>query len=242
MVWIVREDGALIGLTYQAEHEVFAWHRHETQGNFKAVLALPAGREDTLFALVERAGVFGVERLAESHAGGDYSRAVFLDSALTYEGPPVDAVSGLGHLEGRRVGILADGAVMAPRPVVNGRVNLDWPAAVIVVGLEYTADLETMPAETTGPGGSTVGRKKQINEIAVLFHETAGAQVGTRFDRLETIKWRGDEPYGSPPRAFSGLRSAVVPGLAENQNFICLRSGEPTPLTVLAVMAKMEAK
>jgi hypothetical protein len=69
-----------------------------------------------------------------------------------------------------------------------------------------------------------------------------GAKAGLSFDRLETMKWRTDEPHGQGLKPFSGLRNVVVPGLAEPQVTVCLRSDEPTPLTVLALMAKLDVK
>jgi hypothetical protein len=244
IVWVVREDGVLLGLTYQAEHEIFAWHRHETQGRFREVCAVPDLREDALFAEVERDGVFYLEVLAPTYIGGDYSRAVFLDSALVYDRPgqPVTHLSGLGHLEGRTVGILAGGAVHPPRVVKNGEIALESPAEVVIVGLPFTSDLETMPLEMAGPEGVSVGRKKQVSEVSFIFRESVGARAGLSFDRLETIKWRTDEPYGQGPRPFSGLKNVVVPGLAEPQVTVCLRSDEPTPLTVLALMARVDVK
>jgi hypothetical protein len=99
-----------------------------------------------------------------------------------------------------------------------------------------------MPVEMMLREGATVGRKKHINEVNILFHESVCAKVGLSFDGLESIRWRTDEPYGVAPRAFSGIRSAVVPGMAKSQVSICIRSDEPTPLTVQAIMAKIEVK
>lgn len=244
IVWVVREDGALIGLTYQIEHEVIAWHRHDTQGAFKSVCAIPAGQEDVLFAGVERDGVFYVEKLAGTYIGGDYSRAVFLDCALIYDQPgtPVTRLSGLGHMEGKTVGILADGAVHPPRTVTGGEIVLERPVDLVIVGLPYVADLETMPVEVVSQQGTSVGRKKHVSEVNFLFQESVGAKAGVSFERLETIKWRMDEPYGQAPRPFSGLKSVTVPSLPESQVTVCLRSDDPTPLTVMSIMAKIEIK
>ena len=244
IIWVVREDGVLLGLTYQAEHQIFAWHRHDTQGAFKAVCAIPAGREDVLFAQVERGGVYYLEVLAPGYTGGDHSRAVFLDSALVYDQPgkPVTRLSGLGHLEGRIAGLLAGGAVHPPRVVKNGEILLDYAADLVIVGLSYVSDLETMPVEMAGPGGVTAGRRKQVNEVNILFRETVGAKAGLSFGKLETIKWRTDEPHGAAPRPFSGLKNVVVTGLADPQVRVCIRSDEPTPMTVLALMANLDPK
>lgn len=242
IVWTVRADGVLLGLTYQAEHQVFAWHRHDTQGEFLSVCSVPYGHDDDLFAVIRRSGRYFVERMAERHIDGDYSMSVFLDCALVYDDPdrPLTTVRGLGHLEGLTVGILANGAAEAPRQVRGGAVTLDQPASRVIIGLEYVADLESMPVEIVSQEGSSVGRKKYINAVSILFHEAVNAKTGTSFDRLETIKWRSTEQFGEAPRPFSGVKNVVLPTLAENVVTVCIRSDDPTPMTVLALMPQMK--
>jgi hypothetical protein len=242
VVWAVREDGVLLGLTYQSEHNVLAWHRHETQGAFLAVLSVPQGRQDVLFAVTQRGDHYFLERQAERYIDGDYSRAVFMDCALVYDQPgaPVKSLHGLDHLEGLEVGLLSGGAVEAPRTVAGGTVTLDRESDLIIVGLPYVADLETMPVEIVNQGGASVGRKKQINAVSLKFRGTVGARVGTDFGRMETVKWRTNEPYGQAPKVFSGDKNVVLPTLAENVVTVCVRSDEPTPMTLLALMPQLK--
>ncbi len=242
IVWAVREDGVLLGLTFQAEHQIAAWHKHTTQGRFKAVCALPNGFEDALFVVVERNGALYLERAAALYLSGDPTGAVFMDAALTYSGEPVTRLSGLDHLNGMEVGIFADGAVHPPRTVRDGTVSLDTPASVVTVGLLYTADLETMPVEIMGQTGTSVAQKKQINVVNVLFRDSLGVKVGLSFDdaRMQAVKWRTTEPYGHPPAPYSGLKSVTMPALADNSVTICIRSDMPTPVTVLALVSRIE--
>jgi hypothetical protein len=241
ILWCVREDGVLLGLTYQGEHEVIAWHRHLTQGEFVSVCSIPQDRKDALFALVKRNGKYFVELMADRFVKGDFSKNVFMDCALTYDDPnnPISTISGLDHLNGLEVGILANGAVKRPQTVVNGAISLDKPASQLVVGLLYESFLETMPLELSPGVGVTSGRKKQVNSVNVLFHETAGADVGLTGSNWETIKWRSTEPYGSPPMTFSGLKGVIMPSMAENQVCVKIRSTEPTPITVLALIPQI---
>ncbi len=239
IIWAVRSDGVLLGLTYQAEHQIAAWHRHDTPGKFLAVCSIPHGFEYSLFALVERDGAFFLERMAERYQGGDPAGSVFLDCALTYRGEAVKTVSGLDHLNEKTVGILADGAVQAPRTVRGGRITLDHPASVVTVGLPYTADLETMPVEVVGRDGSSVALKKQINVVDIIFRDSLGVKVGLSFDSMQEVKWRTNEPYGTPPAPFSGMKQIVTNKLAENILTVCLRSDSPTPVTVLAIVSRI---
>lgn len=245
IVWAVREDGVMCGLTFQAEHEVYAWHRCETQGKFKSVCAMPTARDDALFVVVERGGRHYMERQAEEYIDGDYGRYVFLDSALTYDEPgrKVKTVSGLGHLEGMTVGVLAGGAVQRPKKVQGGAITLDEEADLVIAGLEYTADLETMPVEPAQEGVGSVGRKKYVNEANIFFHRTANALVGASFDALDDAKWRdGDTPMGTAPRAKSGVVSLALQSLAENVATVCVRSATPTPMTILAIAPGVQVK
>ncbi len=245
IIWAVRDDGLLLGLTFQAEHQISAWHRHETRGRFKAVCAIPGEKgEGRLFCLIERNGRHYLEVSAPRYLGGDPREAVFVDSALSYTGAPVQRLSGLGHLEGEEVQILADGAVHPPRLVRAGAVELERPASTLILGLGYAAELETMPVEIMGQNGASVGAKKQIHAVDLLLQDSLGLKVGLCFEdaRMQEVKWREREPYGQPPAPYSGLKSLVLPALAENSQTICLRSALPTPVTVLALVSRMELR
>lgn len=59
VVWCVRSDGVLLGLTYVRDHDIWAWHQHVTQGLVKDVCVVPEGAEDATYLIVERT-VLGV--------------------------------------------------------------------------------------------------------------------------------------------------------------------------------------
>ncbi len=89
LLWAVRSDGILCGLTYLREQDVIAWHRHETEGAFERVCVIPENGEDVAYFIVRRT-VGGLsrrylDRLAsrEVTALEDY---VFLDSSLSLDG------------------------------------------------------------------------------------------------------------------------------------------------------------
>ena len=42
LIWCVMSDGGLLSLTYLAEEDLFAWTRHETQGQFLSVCSIPS--------------------------------------------------------------------------------------------------------------------------------------------------------------------------------------------------------
>lgn len=76
---LVLADGTLACMTYNTMHQVNAWHRYRTQGNFKSVAMLPNGNAaDSLFAVVERGGKAYIEVMDAAsgyrdNGGRDYS-------------------------------------------------------------------------------------------------------------------------------------------------------------------------
>lgn len=248
IIWGIRSDGVLLGLTFQAEHQIAAWHRHDTDGKFVAVCSVPHGMEHSLFTVVLRDGVYSLERMAEKYQHG--GKAIFLDASLTLQSDKeVTKVSGLEHLEGKTVGIYADNAVVTPRKVTNGTIQLDTPANTVTVGLCYTSELETMPVEVAGETGVSVGLKKQISTVNITFQDSYGVSVGLSSSEKslenitwQDIQWRSNEPYGSPPQPFSGIKHMTMSSLADNILCVCIKSEMPTPVAVQSIMTRIEVK
>jgi hypothetical protein len=116
IVWLVRDDGLLLGLTFipaqQPEDAIHGWHQHPTNGNVQRVCAVPEGTEDVLYLVVQRAGGFNLERLASRNVPNDDVRfAVFLDASLTFDGRNTGAttmafVSDAGTYNGGEEGVI----------------------------------------------------------------------------------------------------------------------------------------
>ncbi len=89
IIWAVRSDGVMLGLTYVREQQIWGWHRHDTEGQFESVCAVPEGSEDALYAIVRRSvdgrDVRYVERFY-SRNPNDPLKYVFMDSSLAYDG------------------------------------------------------------------------------------------------------------------------------------------------------------
>ena len=54
IIWMVRNDGVLVGLTYERETKTFAWHRHTFNGTVESVAVVPQiDREDKVFLTIK---------------------------------------------------------------------------------------------------------------------------------------------------------------------------------------------
>ena len=96
IVWTVRSDGKLLGATYVPEHELLAWHRHDTAGTFENVVTVPEGDDQAVYFVVKRT-INGltkryVERLAQRRVD-DIVDFVGSDAVLTYDGRNVGATT-----------------------------------------------------------------------------------------------------------------------------------------------------
>lgn len=97
IVWGVRSDGQMVGLTYLRKQEVVAWHRHETDGFIEKVCSIPEGSEDALYLIVRRT-INGVVRryiermqsriipLIANSSAADVAQSYFVDCGLSYQG------------------------------------------------------------------------------------------------------------------------------------------------------------
>lgn len=89
VVWAVRSDGILLGMTYLPEFGLWGWHRHDTDGVVESVVCLPEGDEDRVYLIVRRTidgtEVRYVERMAQRYFD-DIEDAQFADAATRYDG------------------------------------------------------------------------------------------------------------------------------------------------------------
>ncbi|MBU0858675.1 MAG: hypothetical protein KJ667_01940, partial [Alphaproteobacteria bacterium] len=130
---IVREDGRFATLTVFRSESVAAWTLHETDG---AVLSVAVVGEEVYF-LLDRDGTYTIET---------FDSVLNLDAALSGSHESgADTWTGLDHLEGRMVTVVADGIVHAPCLVTDGTITLESPARRVDIGLPYTHIIEPLP-------------------------------------------------------------------------------------------------
>lgn len=239
VVWCVSTSGKLLGLTYVPEQQVGAWHQHDTDGAFESCAVVAEGLEDALYCVVRRTinGVQKryVERL-HTRRFDTLADAFFVDCGATYRGTPATTISGLDHLEGQKVAILADGAVHPPRTVQAGVVKLEHAASVAHVGLPITADVQTLPVVLgVNDGAFGQGRLRNINKVWLRVHRSSGLFVGPREDLLTEAKQRSDEPYGTPPSIKTEEVCVAVSPSWGNDGQVFVRQSNPLPLTLVSM-------
>lgn len=161
---------------------------------------------------------------ATSYAGG-------------YWGVSVKSLSGLSHLEGEEVQILADGAVQTPQTVSSGAITLELDAFYIIVGLGYQSYFKLMPLEAGSETGTAIGKRKRVNELSMRVWNTSGCRVGGSLDHLQQITYRQPiTELGTPEKLYTG----ILPNIKFNQGWvwdasITVEQSQPLPMNVLAI-------
>jgi len=240
ILWCIRQDGALLSLTYLKDHDVVGWAKHTSgDGVFESVATIPGEIEDEVWFVVQRVvdgnDVRYIERLKEFNFGTSLEDAFFVDSGLTYDGPAATSISGLGHLEGEAVAVLADGLPVTGKTVSSGSITLSTAASKVHVGLAYTSELETLEAVVQDQDGTLQGIMKRITNVSLSLVESVGGLYGPDSSRTDDI------PYDDETAPFTGWTRDLSydEGFSEAST-VYVGTSEPLPLTVAAISIDLE--
>lgn len=242
IVWCVRDDGLLLGLTYIKEQDIYAWHQHTTAGGkFVSVCNIGGATEDKLYAVIERGGQYYVEIMESRDKSTNVEDQFFVDSGITYEGEPAGEISGLEHLEGYTVAILADGNVLPRQTVENGKVLLGNKYKKVHVGLPIDAEIKTLPIDFTAQDGTYLSRKKRIATVTLLLKDSRGGLFGMKENELDEFKWRSNEAYGEPIGLQTGkFKVTIKSATYDETQQIIIKQPDPLPMTVLSLIPEIE--
>ena len=248
IVWCVRVDGSLVGMTYNRLQDVVAWHEHDfggTDAKCKSIAVIDVDTdEDQVWVIVERtingATKKYVEYLTPYNFSSDLEEIHFVDSGLTYSGSSTSTLSGLDHLEGETVKIIINGATHPDKVVSSGSISLDIATTDAVVGLGYDSLLKTMRIDE-GAGITDQTKTKRIYDVTVRFFETVGAKVGPNENTLDIIPFRDSSAaMTAPVPLFTGDKSTEFPSDYGTDGFVVVKQDQPLPMTVLAIYARLE--
>lgn len=250
IIWCVRDDGVLAALTYQRSENVIAWSRHIFGGVFGSGDAVCESAatisgdltEDEVWVIIKRTVNGATKRYVECFSDFDFDETdptdfKFLDSHLSYSGSSTTTLSGLSHLEGQAVSILADGSVHANKTVSSGAITLDRAVTKACVGLSYDSILQTMRIEGGAAEGTSQGKTKRISKVVLRLFETVGVKVGPSLSNLELVPFRTTSSNLSAPvdTLLAGDKEIEFRDDYNSDGFIIIKQDQPLPCSVLAI-------
>tara|TARA_R100000231_G_scaffold13382_3_gene14936 strand:+ start:1031 stop:3244 length:2214 start_codon:yes stop_codon:yes gene_type:complete len=165
---------------------------------------------------------------AVAHTSGDTVKQV------------VNTLSGLNHLEGQEINILADGSTHPNKTVASNSVTLDRFANSVKIGLGYTSLLKTMRIDAGSQNGTSQAKTKRIYEVTARLYESVGVEIGPDLNNMERVPFRTSAnpmDQGIPP--FTGDKEVEFRGDYDTDGFMIVRQTQPLPLTILSLYPRL---
>lgn len=260
-VWVVRNDGVLVGFIYDKDQEALGWHQHQLGGysdagqtlpplvESVAVIPSPTTDRDAVWLSVKRyingATVRTVELMQKFWEDGDtLSDAYFVDCGATYDGAPTSTVSGLTWLAGQTVRVLADGSAH-PDCVVSGggTITLSRSASKVQIGLGYDSTAKTLRIESGGVDGTAQGKLKRIHKIMIRFFQSVGLSVQANGGTAYPEPWRTSaDLMDNPVALYTGDKRWSWDGTYELEGQVSWTQTDPLPSNILLVTAQLETQ
>lgn len=264
VLWMVDNNGLLFGTTRNKSLQVNAWHWHEIGGSLQSegakvmcITTIPSddGDHDDVWAVIARTinnvDVYYIEKMGKDF---DYPELItngstldyhptYLDSAVLISSPGSTTITGLDHLEGEQVYVIADGVYIGNYSPVSGDIDLSdvlsSNPSYVIVGLIYYPILEPLPIEAGSIIGSAAGTPKKLDKIKVRFFETAAAQYGPVEGNDVDIQIRPPTTAAlDPTPLFTGIKTVSAPTTYGEDLTVQFTSVTPLPFKIASIMLR----
>jgi hypothetical protein len=220
-VYILCVDGTIARVAYDREQEVVAFSQYVTDGLFKGICVVQEGLKDQIYVTVQRV-INGTTNLYTEI----FDPTLNTDSALTGTSAPAKTTwTGLSHLEGETVDVVADG-VAVTATVASGQIVLATAALAVEIGLHYESEIYDLKPEVPTQDGTAQGRTSvSVSEIIIRLLASKGCVING-----ETIPATG--------AAFTGDKKVSNLGGTGQVN---VKQTKPFAFTVLAIIKRITA-
>ncbi|MCD6376500.1 MAG: hypothetical protein J7L94_13290, partial [Caldisericaceae bacterium] len=280
-IWIVLNNGKLLALTYHRDAKIVAWQTITTKSGdkFERIACIPGTPDDEVWVVVVRTINGQTVRYLEclqpmfTDTGAEFTtnkglNAFFVDSGYTYNGTPTKTVTGLSHLEGETVSILANGIVQNQQIVQNGQITIPdlnvfivntenediritedgfirsmnlSTAKVIHIGLPYSGVLRTLRINAQLPDGSMQAREKRIVDIFARVKDSGSFIAGRDGENYDLVQDPNQQDvYGEPFPLFTGDLQIRYEGQYDKAGQVYVAQTNPLPLTLLALYPEVQ--
>jgi hypothetical protein len=175
--------------------------------------------------------------------------AFYVDSGVTYEGAATASITGLSHLEGQTVKVLADGKVHADKVVSSGAITLDYTATKVQVGLAIPWSFESLKLPFGTQSGSGVNKIKSIPAVGLALHDagvfsygivTYDEEEGRVVRELTEIEFLRDGlDLDEAIPLFTGEVIRNLEGATRRDVRVYMEGDDPLPFTLLAIVPQM---
>ena len=250
IIWMVKEDGTLIGLTYLKEEEIFGYHRHITEGKILDVESLKSEDGNEVWFVVDRGTKdnprYSIEKFKyhmEFEPTFHDSYALDCFSVCFSENPTSNFKAGSANLSLRKKTCVAlvDGNYEDGIEVDEfGAFDLSVPAKRVIIGLPFEQVMETLPFDLSGGSGQSSMDKQNPKSIMIRFNNSFMPFAEFNGDNKAYQLKFGNRYYGKPNEPFSGLSEAKsLPNEPDCEKRLKVFMKKPFPMTITSISAKV---
>lgn len=249
LVFGVRADGQLI-VHPKTRGEIKGFVRYRLGGGARVLSAVAVvgadNKTDDLWVLVERENGAGAtvreiwKQAAWRELGNDPAESFYVDGGVRIAAAANDGeFTGLDHLAGQEVAVLANGVVV-PGLTVSADGKLTLPADVVpafdytvIVGRGYTATATTMRPELRDGQGSTAGLRQRLVKAVTRVLETLGLKVSAPGGVTEEVILRSDgERMDEQIPLYTGDTDGLIEAVFDRDGRLTWTSDNPMPATI----------
>ncbi len=222
---------------FDTDLEASKWTLTDITAQVESICVIPATGYNELWLSVKRGIKRYIERMVQRLASTEPEDQFFVHSGITYNSEtPATVITGLDHLEGKYVAVLADGNVihnyLNPILVESGQITLATAALKVHVGIPYLPDGETLNIDEP----SLQGKKIKVSQIELRLLNSRGGYIGPDTDNLHEIEYNAVTEYDTAlPLASDNVKENLGAGY-EDGGRICFRQFDPLPFTLLALI------
>lgn len=170
LILATTQTGDLIGAVYERGNDVVGWFRIQTTGRVTGISSVDLRGNSIVSMAVNR------EVQSTSHiyreTFGVYKKQV--DSFVLIPEVTSPYTVTVPHLADQTVNVVVDGAIHPDITLdSSGEGTLEWGGSEVLIGLPFTATLNTLPLATVLQiGQSTLAHTKRYNKIFVRLFES----------------------------------------------------------------------
>lgn len=268
ILWVINKAGALIGMTYDMQNEVYSWHRHisgykesnDTIQFFHSVACIDGQnqQDDEVWVVVDRPNGKMIELIDpenweksnESPSKGvaqpDMKQAVYVDSAIIALSPATNTIGGMDHLIGQNViGLINGNLTFGPIEVNEaGEITIEGydpqSGDQVNIGLPIYYAVQGMRLDVDGRAGIIIGVTKALSKVFLrVFNSLGGKVVGTGVKQIPINYRPVSLPITEGPQLFTGQKEVVPESTQTDDPKMIVQGNDPLPLTLLAATVRV---
>ena len=192
-----------------------------------------------------------VKRKVDAHNTNEYhiekwSFDHLMDDSIIFNPGPADTtISGLYHLNGLTVQLVADGIVLPERTVTAGVITLtseEVGYTNVEVGLNFPVEVTGMPLNTNIGSGENQMRIKRIVRMNIRVYQSYGYYVDGQPVPIREFGYSSVSPLNTSPNAKTGIIEDVLNTIGWTRDAMpSITAPDPTPVHIQMIEYEVES-